>query len=55
MTNDVIVNLPTAYGKSLLYQYPAFYSSKITIVFVPLKSLLFDSLIEAEQLNIAAA
>ena len=41
--NNVIVNLPTGFGKSLLFQYPA---SKLKdsciVVFVPLKALLWD-------------
>jgi superfamily II DNA helicase RecQ len=43
-TRDVLVNLPTGYGKSMLYQYPAANSNKITVVFVPLRALLWDAL-----------
>lgn len=43
--NNVIVNLPTGYGKSLLFQYPAAQlKDKCVIVFVPLKALLWDCL-----------
>jgi superfamily II DNA helicase RecQ len=42
---DVLVNLPTGFGKSMLFQYPA---SKLIneciIIFVPLKALLWDSI-----------
>jgi superfamily II DNA helicase RecQ len=40
-----LVNLPTGFGKSMLFQYPA---SKLfnecIIIFVPLKALLWDSI-----------
>lgn len=53
--NNVIVNLPTGYGKSLLFQYPAAQlKDKCVIVFVPLKALLWDCLKEAELLKISA-
>jgi superfamily II DNA helicase RecQ len=46
--NDVLVNLPTGFGKSMLFQYPA---SKLLneciIIFVPLRALLWDSIKEA--------
>jgi superfamily II DNA helicase RecQ len=46
--HDVIVNLPTGFGKSLLFQYPASrLVNKCVVVFVPLKALLWDCLKEA--------
>jgi superfamily II DNA helicase RecQ len=47
--HDVLVNLPTGFGKSLLFQYPAAQlQNKCIVVFVPLKALLWDCLKEAE-------
>ena len=55
-SNDILVNLPTGYGKSMLYQYQALLPhSKSIIVIVPLKALLWDSIVEANQLGISAA
>jgi superfamily II DNA helicase RecQ len=45
--SDVIANLPTGFGKSLLFQYPASLqklNEKCIIVVVPLKALLWDSI-----------
>jgi superfamily II DNA helicase RecQ len=54
--NDVLVNLPTGFGKSLLFQYPASQlKGKCCIVFVPLKALLWDCLKEAELHNLTAS
>jgi superfamily II DNA helicase RecQ len=45
LANDVLVNLPTGFGKSMLFQYPAStLINKCIIVFVPLRALLWDSL-----------
>lgn len=53
--NDVLVNLPTGFGKSLLFQYPASkLKDKCIVVFVPLKALLWDCLKEAELHNLTA-
>jgi superfamily II DNA helicase RecQ len=55
-SNSVLVNLPTGFGKSLLFQYPAAHlEDKCVVVFVPLKALLWDCLKEAELLNISAS
>ena len=40
--DDVMAILPTGGGKSLLYQFPATFSDKITIVVSPLISLMND-------------
>ncbi len=45
--SDVVANLPTGFGKSLLFQYPASLqkiNNKCIIVIVPLKALLWDSI-----------
>ncbi len=43
--NDVLVNLPTGFGKSLLFQYQAAQlRDKCVVVFVPLRALLWDCL-----------
>lgn len=43
--NDVLVNLPTGFGKSLLFQYQAAQlQDKCIVVFVPLRALLWDCL-----------
>jgi len=46
--NNVVAILPTGGGKSLLYQFPATYSTKITVVVSPLISLMND---QCEFLN----
>ena len=52
---DVLVNLPTGFGKSILFQYHASHlQGKCIIVFVPLKALLWDCLKEAELHNLTA-
>jgi superfamily II DNA helicase RecQ len=52
-SKDVIVNLPTGFGKSLLFQYPAStLYDKTIIVFVPLRALLWDCLKEAKSFKL---
>lgn len=54
--HDVLVNLPTGYGKSMLYQYQALISkNKTIVVIVPLKALLWDAILEAFKLGLTAA
>lgn len=54
--NDVLVNLPTGFGKSLLFQYPASkLLNKCVIVFVPLKALLWDCLKQANEHELSAS
>ena len=54
--HHVLANLPTGFGKSMLFQYPASRLTRTTIlVFVPLKALLWDSLKEATLFNLSAA
>lgn len=53
----MIANLPTGFGKSLLYQYPAWLqknNSRCVLVIVPLVALLWDAIREAEELGIVA-
>ena len=53
--NNVLVNLPTGFGKSLIYQYIASNLIDSTIVvFVPLKALLWDSEKEARIHRLSA-
>ena len=51
---DVFAILPTGGGKSLLYQYPATYTNKTTIVISPLISLMNDQCIYLNSKNIKA-
>ena len=51
---DVFAVLPTGGGKSLLYQYPATYTSKTTIVISPLISLMNDQCMYLNSKNISA-
>ena len=54
--HDVLVNLPTGFGKSLLFQYPASkLHGKCIVVVVPLKALLWDCLKEAELHGLTAS
>jgi len=51
---DTIAILPTGGGKSLLYQYPATFTNKITIVVSPLISLMNDQCRHLNLKNIKA-
>ena len=53
--NNVFAILPTGGGKSLLYQFPATYSKKITIVVSPLISLMNDQCEFLNSKNIKSA
>lgn len=52
--DDVMAILPTGGGKSLLYQFPATFSDKITIVVSPLISLMNDQCKHLNSKNIKA-
>ena len=49
LSHDVLVNLPTGFGKSLRFQYPAsrLRGGAYIVVLVPLKALLWDRIKEA--------
>lgn len=53
--NDVFAILPTGGGKSLLYQFPATYTDKTTVVISPLISLMNDQCMNLKQKKIKAA
>ena len=54
-TSLILAIAPTGSGKSLLYQIPSLIDPLgVTIVILPLKSLLFDQLERARRLNISA-
>ena len=52
--NDVFALLPTGGGKSLLYQYPATFQKKTSIVLSPLISLMNDQCIHLNHKGIAS-
>lgn len=55
--SDVVASLPTGFGKSMLFQYPASLqkvNDRCILVIVPLKALLWDSIREARDLGIVA-
>ena len=52
--NDVFCILPTGGGKSLLYQFPATFTGKISVVVSPLISLMNDQVSNLLQKNIKA-
>lgn len=47
--NNVFVVLPTGGGKSLLYQFPATFTNKISVVISPLLSLMNDQCMNLSQ------
>ena len=49
---DVIVVYPTGGGKSLCYQFPATYTSKISIVISPLISLMNDQKLKLNSMGV---
>lgn len=51
---DNCVVMPTGYGKSLLFQYPAVYNDGITLVVSPLISLMQDQVSALSVANIPA-
>ncbi len=52
---NVFVSLPTSGGKSLLYMLPSIVSSSLTVVVVPLKSLIEDQFARCQGLGLPAA
>ncbi|CAB4043132.1 Bloom syndrome homolog [Paramuricea clavata] len=51
----VFVSLPTSGGKSLLYMLPSIISRSLTVVVVPLKSLMEDQFARCQELGLPAA
>lgn len=51
---DNCVIMPTGYGKSLLFQYPAVFTNGITLVISPLISLMQDQVQSLSVANISA-
>lgn len=51
---DNCVIMPTGYGKSLLFQYPAVFTNGITLVVSPLISLMQDQVQSLSVANISA-
>jgi len=52
---DCVVSMRTGGGKTMIFAIPALLeANKTTIVFIPLRSLIFDQMKEMEKLGIAA-
>lgn len=54
LNNDVFTIFPTGGGKSILFQLPAVYENKITVVIQPLISLIHDQIEQMLELGIKA-
>jgi len=52
--NDVFAVMPTGGGKSLTFQLPAVISSGVTVVIMPLISLIYDQVQYMQNLGVNA-